>query len=78
MDPQQLARDETGGKPLARATGDETDDVTGHRHAMLDGGDDGAPAVTGRRHEHVDGDDDTDDVSGHLSGALGSKKHGDR
>lgn len=64
MDPQQPAPD-------------ETDDVTGHQRVHLDGGTDGPPEAMSRQHMHLDGDE-ADDVEGHLSGALGSKKNDHR
>ena len=51
---------------------DESDDVTGH--ALRSGRD---PLVGGLRPTHPKAQDDEDDVAGHLSGALGTKKKTD-
>jgi hypothetical protein len=66
----------------ADAERDETDDVEGHRRhfgradAERDETDDveGHGAIGGLRPTHPKATDGEDDVTGHLSGALGSKK----
>ena len=64
--------DDTAGHGFRRLTDDGSDDVEGH--VARSGRD--TLAVGGLRPTHPKTDDE-DDVAGHLSGALGSKKRTD-